>query len=780
MGRRYSKQDFTEAGKLISRMTHALSQIKSWSMKETMQYVGEQTQRSSDMVYRWQQGYLLPKPTIVEKLVRIGHREAEMSREWCEDLLRHTYYSEPITLVNELWGSRELRPIPYRLARREHTRLIGRQPEIQHLQELLSSRLAANLITVDGIGGVGKTALVLDVAYQSLHASTGEIVRQQIPTFEAIIFVSAKQEYLTVEGILKSDYAHRTLRKIFQEIIFTLRRDDIRSTPVAEQADMIREALGRQRTLLIVDNLETVEDKQGILSFLYELPPTTKVVITTRERAMFAPIRLEQLMEEAALELIEQQAQEKQAPLREKEQQMLYQRIGGIPAALIYAVGQRAAGYSLEAVLHHVSSADGDVARFCFRGSVAPLHGKPAHAMLMAFALFPQMPLRSTVTFVAGLTADFLAAEEALSQLQRLSLVREFHDRFRMLPLTREYAMAELRAHPEFEQAARERWLEWCIQFTNEYGGHDMREWHTRYDHLDEEWENLLAVFDWCATHERYEIIKSCWGAEEPGSVVDFSVLYGYWDDRLAWLLWLMQNAEGRGDWPTTLDAIASYAITLTLIGRYEDAEDLFKHAQKLRHYASPATEARLLSNNAYLDIFLERFSDACELLAQAQAMTQQLPEPLRTRFMLNIEYDRAATLYWQGEQKAARSLFRDVMEQANTFGWHWLANYAQNYLADILVHDGDLDEAEHLLEAGLTLARRNKEKRRICSYMRSLAYLCQKQNKIADALTWAKEAREGFERLGVELEIKKMGLLIEDLEEERKSSKPQTEALQK
>ncbi|HEY1353130.1 MAG TPA: NB-ARC domain-containing protein, partial [Ktedonobacteraceae bacterium] len=699
MGRRYPPQEFTNAGKLIARLTHGLAQIKDWSMEETMRYVGEQTRRSSDMVYRWQQGRLLPKPTVVETLARIGYREADLSREWCEALLHATRYPDTTNLLNELWGTKELRVIPHRLTRREHTRLIGRQQEAQHLQTLLSPRLAANLITVDGIGGVGKTALVLDIAYRSLQASTGEITGLHIPLFEAIIFVSAKQEYLTVEGILKSDQANRTLRKIFQEITFTLKRDDIRSTPVQEQAELIREALSCQRTLLIVDNLETVEDKQGILSFLYELPPTTKVVITTRERAMFSPIRLEQLMEEAALELIEQQAQEKQAPLREKEPRMLYQRIGGIPAALIYAVGQRAAGYSLEAVLHFVSSADGDVARFCFQGSVASLRGKPAHAMLMAFALFPQMPLRSTVTFVAGLEADFFAAEEALSQLQRLSLVREFHDRFRMLPLTREYAMAELRAHPDFEQEARERWLSWCANFTQQYGGHDMEEWHMRYDHLNEEWENLLAVFDWCACHERYDILKSCWCAEERGSVVDFSTLYGHWDDRLTWLSWLMKTAEGRADWPTTLDAIASYGVTLTLISRYDDAESLFAHAQRLRRYAEPAIEARLLINHAYLYIFLERFAESSNLLDQAMAVARRLQDPLQTRLLLNIEYDQAAIRYWRGEYKAARVIFCSVMQRANTCGWQSLANYAQNYLADIALHDGDLDEAEQSLQ---------------------------------------------------------------------------------
>lgn len=117
-----------------------------------MRYVGEQTQRSSDMVYRWQQGRLLPEPTVVETLARIGQREADLSREWCEALLHATRYPNPTNLLNELWGTQELRAIPHRLARREHSRLIGRQQETQHLQALLSPRLAANLITVDGTG----------------------------------------------------------------------------------------------------------------------------------------------------------------------------------------------------------------------------------------------------------------------------------------------------------------------------------------------------------------------------------------------------------------------------------------------------------------------------------------------------------------------------------------------------------------------------------------------------------------------------------------------------
>ena len=97
----------------------------------SMSYIGEQTHRSSDLVYRWQQGRSLPKPEVVEILAQIGYREADLSREWCEELLDATHYTDTTNLLNQLWGAKELQKIPYRLARMEHRRLIGREAEMK-------------------------------------------------------------------------------------------------------------------------------------------------------------------------------------------------------------------------------------------------------------------------------------------------------------------------------------------------------------------------------------------------------------------------------------------------------------------------------------------------------------------------------------------------------------------------------------------------------------------------------------------------------------------------
>jgi LuxR family glucitol operon transcriptional activator len=71
------------------------------------------------------------------------------------------------------------------------------------------------------------------------------------------------------------------------------------------QIEQLHLHLSRQRVLLIVDNLDGIDQQQEILSFLYELPTTVKVVMTSREQAITdLPIRLDPLPPDDSLALI--------------------------------------------------------------------------------------------------------------------------------------------------------------------------------------------------------------------------------------------------------------------------------------------------------------------------------------------------------------------------------------------------------------------------------------------------------------------------------------------
>jgi transcriptional regulator with XRE-family HTH domain len=96
------------------------------------------------------------------------------------------------------------RHIPHNLPTPTYTDFIGREEEKQRLLELLSPDHASNIITVHGIGGAGKTALVIAVAYQCLTAAKED--RQDAPQFDAIVYTSAKQQYLANSNLKCNRY----------------------------------------------------------------------------------------------------------------------------------------------------------------------------------------------------------------------------------------------------------------------------------------------------------------------------------------------------------------------------------------------------------------------------------------------------------------------------------------------------------------------------------------------------------------------------------------------
>lgn len=270
---------------------------------------------------------------------------------------------------------------------------IGRKRELAQLLTFISLKYRAPIITVDGIGGVGKTALVLEAAYLCWEAKNGEC-SGNVPIFDAIIFTSAKENYLLPTGIVPRLQRHSSLRDIFQAIAATLDDQNITQASAENQLSCVYKSLGKQRTLLIIDNMETMTDKNEVIAFLSDLPPSTKAVITTREQlVLYANMRLDCLPEIDSLQLIQQQAAEKGVVLREEQPKQLYNRFGGVPVALIYAIGQLAGGYSIQALLDAASKLPEDIAQFCFQKSVQPWREQTTYNLLMSLAIFRNTPL---------------------------------------------------------------------------------------------------------------------------------------------------------------------------------------------------------------------------------------------------------------------------------------------------------------------------------------------------------------------------------------------------
>jgi LuxR family glucitol operon transcriptional activator len=100
--------------------------------------------------------------------------------------------------------------------------------------------------------------LALEVAHKYLRETNRIAPRDR---FGAIVWVSAKQSILTASGIISRKQAFRTLPDIYSSIAITIGYNDISKMDEDKQLETVRKVLTQQRTLLVVDNLETVDDE---------------------------------------------------------------------------------------------------------------------------------------------------------------------------------------------------------------------------------------------------------------------------------------------------------------------------------------------------------------------------------------------------------------------------------------------------------------------------------------------------------------------------------------
>ncbi|MBD2463597.1 hypothetical protein H6G89_21580 [Oscillatoria sp. FACHB-1407] len=650
------------------------------------------------------------------------------------------------------------------------TQLIGRQAELMQLLKWLSFDYPIPHMGIVGTGGVGKTTLLVEAAYHCLQTRPGKPFGAWgaiASPFETIVFTSAQVQRFTTSGILPRLRCERTLRDILRTLARTLHCPEVPSTSFAEAYDQILQFLENRRTLLLIDNLDTLEEQQEVFSFIQELPGTVKVLISSRHVVPFPQISLEGLPQTEALQLIQYQAHEKGAQVDLREAHKLYQITGGVPAAIGYAVSQRAMGYSLEEAIPHFQQSTSDFVQFYLSGTIHSLQGKAAGSLLKALALFVKPAVREAVRFVAGIQGA-IAAMDGLAQLQKLSLIQQEQGRLTMLPLTRGYVFHELATDFMFEQVARSRWIEWYVNYAQTHGGKDWREWQD-YQALEQEWENLTEVIEWCIEHNRYEEVCQLWRL-----LKCYTYSQGYrqsrltcWDSPLNWLNWLIPEAQTRQDWATTAEMLGDRAWKLTLMGQPQHltaAGILFPQAWELRHYQTVQWQIELAIYTAAWHLQQDHFVLASQWLQQAQALLEQAQfgSSFTSRHSLLVRYYQGEISYKTNQYEAGETLFSQIAEQAQAIGWQRAVFLAKDFLADIAIQQGQLDKAQQLLIEGLQVAEAHSD---FCSQAytkRSLGQLERQRGHLSTAHRWVSEAKAEFERLGMLPEAKETQTLLQ------------------
>jgi LuxR family glucitol operon transcriptional activator len=664
--------------------------------------------------------------------------------------------STPLTEQNK----KHARPsnVMHNIPQPDYGKFIGREEEIKKIVSLLLPIPHSQypIVTIDGIGGVGKSALALEVANRYLYNYDRLPIEER---FDAIIWTSAKETVLTTEGIKNRPQVLRTLSDIYAAIAVTLQREDItRAQTKDEQDQLIRNALTHQRTLIIVDNLETIDDEK-VNTFIREIPYPTKAIITTRHRLDVAyPVRLSGMPKEDALKIIDQECSKKNVTLTDIDANRLFERTAGIPLALVWSIGLMGK-YDVETVIEKLGDAEENIAEFCFKAVLESIQKDPAYKLLLALALFATDASREALGSIAKL--PIRDRDTGLAHLEILSLVDKQTDRFKLLPLTKTYAMAEFKKHADLGTQISRRWVEYlksiCAGVDSEYF------WRYRSYAFIQDGETILDAIQWCKEHGPAEdAIFLTYAA------YDFLEVRGRWNEMQI----LVTDTLGLAESLKADLAIARLCNTLAWIlmqqGELEDAETLYiKSLEKYQNQSNQEGETIVLHHLCAIYRKRRQFDKAEEYLQQAENIDRHL-EVGDLHALVKTERGKLARD--KKDWPEAKRIFTEIAEYfekrvEQTPRDEPLARGNWGHLAIVAYYLGNYNEAKDLCLKSIEFFESFGTKGYLATlkYRLALAEKALGENKAA--LAHAEESVDWFERLGMKPDYAEAKKLLDELQ---------------
>jgi len=458
---------------------------------------------------------------------------------------------------------------------RYSTVFVGRKAEIATCLAALAPEERGWGVAIDGIGGIGKTSLALEVAHRT---------RQQA-RFDAYLFVSAKTTWLSPDGVRQETLAQSSLDAFCREFARLLGEDTVTHIPDATaRRRALLDSLRGRRTLSIWDNLETLtaEERDLIAEFLLQLPAPNKAIITSRRRTgeSALTLRLDRLSAAESLELMAARGRLTPRLARALNasdaafKQRLYEAAGGNPLALDWTLGLVAQkGYTLAAALERLRDAarSEDLYGFLFSDVARDLH--PAdRAVLSALTTFQTAATPAALADITDLVPTEL--DEALARLLTLALVSELDgQRYSLHPLTRTYVETALRTSKEglwtaFQQfvglkvqagevqlspKAQRQALRYWVDYAQKYGGEGNDAYQT-FHRLEAEWPTLESV---ARTLWQLSGLPSALQDRQAAQLLldlkqalrVFLDFRGYWDERIRLSQWCYQAGQALEQW---------------------------------------------------------------------------------------------------------------------------------------------------------------------------------------------------------------------------------------
>ena len=645
---------------------------------------------------------------------------------------------------------------PNMLPRRES--FFGRDEEIAKALAALDPQDRSWGLVIDGIGGIGKTALAVEVAYRC----------QEQSRFEGVLFATAKLTRLEPSGERTLPDNVPALDALLSELAHALGATGVAQSAGVEKrrgllAYLRAYAGPARRVLVILDNLETLppEEQVAAAEWMRNLPTHCKGIITSRRRAGDGAVwlRLERLAWDAARQLIAEEVRRSEtlarvlAPAGAAHWQELYDATGGSPLALRWLLGlmgARALSIARAVALLRGAEADSPLHDFIYREARQEM-GVDDWRLLSALALFAAPASFAALTAITGLTR--LALESAVERLHAYALVDVLgpDGPYTLHPLTRALALAELKQQPDEGVDLRRAFGRYWVEYAEKYGGHSSN--YPTHDRLEAEWRNLEA-----AATELYALTGL------PGALTDdeaakllndlvnaldnFMWFRGYWDENIRLSAWGYAAAASRQDWHNAGWRAHQAAWIHGIYARNEP--------DMANVWVTRCVEAWERGGSRREQAFGVRLrglaAEQREDYAEAERFYQKALTVYRD---LGAEVDQAVVLndlggVAQERQNYARAedYYREALVIDEKRGHKEGQAIRLGNLGELALDRDRLAEARPLFERALALIREVKREDGIAETLWGLARVLEEEGRFAEALSLAEESLQIYQRL--------------------------------
>lgn len=305
------------------------------------------------------------------------------------------------------------------------SRLFGVEEALPALYGFLSAAHGHWLVALDGMGGIGKTALARAVTENLIYDGR----------FERVIWITVQQRLFAWGRAQNLEAPALSFAELLETLAQRLALPPTGQAPERRETQ-VRQALRESPTLLIVDNLETISDVQSLVMGLHRLSNPTRILMTSRYAVgaydSITALTVKPLKLPDAIEFIHYEGQDRNLDaLRhasDEEVTRIARITDGNPLAIKWVVGQLLS-IPLAQVLDdlvHVSQKDHDLYHYLF--AYAWQHLSP-----LARRLLIHMPLLDArgatwqhLAAISGAPADASFCH-AIQELTHTSLLNVGH-----------------------------------------------------------------------------------------------------------------------------------------------------------------------------------------------------------------------------------------------------------------------------------------------------------------------------------------------------------------